>query len=102
MQTVFGIVRSIEEYGIFIELAPNLAGLAEYKSGVKVGDIASVYIKSICPEKMKVKLVIVDSALGEIPKKHKYFIDTGKTSHIDRWRYSPPSASRLIESVFTN
>ena len=28
-ETVPGIVRSIEDYGIFIELAPNLAGLAE-------------------------------------------------------------------------
>ncbi|MBQ4166226.1 MAG: S1 RNA-binding domain-containing protein, partial [Oscillospiraceae bacterium] len=27
-ETVTGIVRSIEEYGVFIELAPNLAGLA--------------------------------------------------------------------------
>ena len=102
MQTVFGVVRSIEEYGIFIELAPNLAGLAEYKSGVKVGDIASVYIKSICPEKMKVKLVIVDSAIGEAPKKRKIYIDTSKTEHIDKWRYSPLCSQRLIESVFTN
>lgn len=101
-QTVFGIVRSIEEYGIFIELAPNLAGLAEYKSGVKVGDIASVYIKSICPEKMKVKLVIVDSAIGEMPKKRKIYIDTSKVEHIDRWQYSPSCSQRLIESVFTN
>ena len=28
-ETVAGIVRSIESYGIFIELTPNLAGLAE-------------------------------------------------------------------------
>ncbi|NLZ45345.1 MAG: S1 RNA-binding domain-containing protein, partial [Clostridiales bacterium] len=28
-ETVAGIVRSVENYGIFIELAPNLAGLAE-------------------------------------------------------------------------
>ena len=28
-QTVAGIVRSVEEYGVFVELAPNLAGLAE-------------------------------------------------------------------------
>lgn len=33
-ETVPGIVRSIEDYGIFIELAPNLAGLAELKSGI--------------------------------------------------------------------
>ena len=101
-QTVFGIVRSIEEYGIFVELAPNLAGLAELKSGVSVGDIASVYIKSICPEKMKIKLVIVDSSKGEIAKKNKYYIDTEKVRHIDRWQYSPKCSPRMIESVFTN
>ena len=28
-QTVVGVVRSVESYGVFIELAPNLAGLAE-------------------------------------------------------------------------
>ena len=28
-ETVVGIVRSVEEYGTFIEIAPNLAGLAE-------------------------------------------------------------------------
>ena len=27
-ETVVGIVRSVEEYGVFIEIAPNLAGLA--------------------------------------------------------------------------
>mgnify|MGYP002230072907 FL=1 len=25
-ETVVGIVRSVEEYGVFIEIAPNLAG----------------------------------------------------------------------------
>ena len=102
MQTVFGIVRSIEDYGIFVELAPNLARLAEVKSGVNMGDIASVYIKSICPEKMKIKLVIVDSTAGELPKKHKYYVDTESVGHIDRWQYSPKCAQRLIESVVTN
>ena len=52
-QTVPGIIRSIEDYGIFVELAPNLTGLAEPKENCHIGDIASVYIKSIIPEKMK-------------------------------------------------
>lgn len=60
-QTVMGVVRSIEDYGIFIELAPNLAGLSEWRDGVCVGDGCSVYIKNIIPAKMKVKLVIIDS-----------------------------------------
>ncbi len=66
-ETVTGRVRSIETYGIFVELAPNLAGLAELRGGgntpvqTAVGDLAAVYIKSILPERMKVKLVIIDA-----------------------------------------
>ena len=51
----------MEEYGVFVELAPNLTGLAEPYYDVKAGQKVSVYIKSILPEKMKVKLVIVDT-----------------------------------------
>lgn len=60
-QTVCGIIRSIEPYGVFIELAPNLAGLAEYSPNVEEGQQATVYIKNIIPEKMKIKLSIIDS-----------------------------------------
>ena len=41
-----GVVRSVESYGIFVELTPNLAGLAEPREGVRVGQHAGVYIKS--------------------------------------------------------
>lgn len=99
-QTVAGVVRSIEEYGIFVELAPNLAGLAEYRSGVKVGSCASVYIKSIFPERMKVKLVIVDTCDNMMPPARRYFTDVDKVLHIDRWRYSPDCCDRVIETVF--
>ena len=100
-QTVSGIVRSIEDYGIFVELTPNLAGLAECKSGVKVGDIASVYIKSILPQRMKIKLVLIDAAPGpHTPGKRKYYIDTEKVTHIDTWRYSPESCPRVVETIF--
>lgn len=50
-QTVPGIVRSIEPYGIFVELSPNLAGLAEYSENVRIGDRATVYIKKYHPRK---------------------------------------------------
>ena len=84
-QTVAGIVRSIENYGIFVELAPNLAGLAEWKSGVEVGQIASVYIKNIIPAKNKVKLVIVDSYTGDKHFiKNEYYITEGNVSS---WQY---------------
>lgn len=59
--TVKGIVRETEKCnnGIFIELAPNLVGLAEYKDGMEYGKPVDVYIKKIIPEKHKVKLIIV-------------------------------------------
>ena len=60
-ETVAGIVRSVEPYGIFVELSPNLAGLAESREDVIPGQQASVYIKSILPARMKVKLVIIDT-----------------------------------------
>ncbi len=97
-QTVGGIVRSIEKYGVFIELAPNLAGLAEYTADVQEGECASVYIKSINPEKMKIKLAIVDSFHADYPPQNtKYFF---KGEHIDRWQYSPDISEKLIETIF--
>lgn len=101
-QTVVGIVRSIEDYGIFIELAPNLAGLAEYRPDVSVGQYAAVYIKNIIPERMKIKLVIIDTCLRRSdphPARFDYYISSDK-EHIDYWRYSPEGTPKLIESVF--
>ncbi len=97
-QTVGGIVRTIEKYGVFIELSPNLAGLAEYTDDVQEGDSASVYIKSINPEKMKIKLSIVDSFPdNNEPSPVKYYYDG---NHIDSWQYSPSVSSKIIESIF--
>ena len=96
-QTVSGVIRSIESYGVFVELAPNLAGLAEIKDNVKVGQSASVYIKSIIPEKMKIKLIIIDSFDEKTKSQHKYFYEG---EHIDSFIYSPYSSSRIIETVF--
>lgn len=100
-QTVRGIVRSVEDYGIFVELKPNLAGLAEFKNDVTVGQTAAVYIKSIIPEKMKIKLIIIDAHdAPHSAEPLEYFIDPEEVSHIDVWKYSPPSSKRVIESVF--
>lgn len=99
-QTVTGIVRSIEPYGIFVELAPNLTGLAEVREGVQIGDRCAVYIKSILPERMKIKLVIVDRcADGGVPPM-RYYVDTDAVRHISYWRYSPASCTKCVETVF--
>ncbi len=97
-ETVSGIVRSVEEYGVFVELLPNLAGLAEPKSGVRAGQQASVYIKSLLPDKMKVKLIMIDAFDADYaPAPIKYFF-TG--DHMDAWRYSPEGCRKQIETVF--
>ncbi len=97
-ETAAGIVRSIEPYGIFVELTPNLAGLAEWREGVREGQSAAVYIKSIIPEKMKVKLVIVDSYNSDrSPSPVHYHITEGRITH---WRYSPEACTKTIESIF--
>lgn len=102
-QTVAGIVRSIESYGIFVELTPNLTGLAEPHDDVRVDESAAVYIKSITPERMKIKLSVVGAYRGELLRDvtpPKYYIDPKNTLHIDRWRYSPAACGRVIETVF--
>ena len=97
-EPVAGIVRSVESYGIFIELTPNLAGLSEFKEGVLVGQNASVYIKALIPEKMKVKLVIVDVFNAEYPQPPlEYFIHD---DHIDYWKYTTDVSNKVIETKF--
>lgn len=59
-EVVTGTVRGVLDYGIFVELAPNLPALAEYIPGIEDGDRVSVFIKSIIPEKEKIKLLILD------------------------------------------
>jgi small subunit ribosomal protein S1 len=95
--TVSGVVRSKESYGIFVELAPNLAGLAEPKDGVLPGMTAGVFIKSIIPEKMKIKLIIIDSFPGQVKRCSKYFYEE---KHIDLWQYSPENCPKKIYTDF--
>ncbi|MBQ8028924.1 MAG: S1 RNA-binding domain-containing protein [Clostridia bacterium] len=98
-ETVPGIVRSVERYGIFVELKPNLAGLAEYVPGVVPGQHASVYIKNLIPERMKTKLIIVDSFDAQYPNEPVTYFHTG--DFIDRWVYSPDCCEKIIETVFS-
>lgn len=94
-QTVTGTVRSIKDYGAFIELAPNLSGLAEPNTDLRVGDVVSVYIKSILPEQLKIKLVALRRLDPETqpPKPLHYFRTAG---HMDRWQYGP---DKMVKTV---
>lgn len=88
-QVVPGVVRSIMPYGIFVELTPNLSGLAEYMPGVAVGDWVSVFLRAILPEKHKIKMNILEKVSPPLSRKTpEYFITSG---HISRWEYFPGS-----------
>ena len=101
-ETVRGIVRSVENYGVFIELMPNLSGLAERRAGLREGQTVSVFLKSIVPERMKIKLTIIDliPPPADDPPAPRYFLTEG---HIDHWVYTPPACdSKYIETRFTD
>jgi len=85
--TVPGYVRGIKDYGIFVELTPNLTGLSDYTPQLREDDRVSVFIKAILPEKMKVKLMVIQrlDSNQSLPKLH-YMMHEEPLSN---WCYSP-------------
>lgn len=96
-ETVTGVVRKVEDYGVFIEISPNLAGLAEANSSIKEGESVSVCIKAIIPDKMKVKLNILGKTDTRYNSKFQYRIPEDK--ELKYWRYSPSCCSKIIETI---
>jgi len=98
--TVQGIVRSVKDYGSFIELTPNLSGLMDAKDGLEPGDRVSVFIKSIHPDRTKIKLQLIERLPPiSAPEPPRYQITDGT---LDRWVYTPAGSKRpVIETVFT-
>ena len=99
-ETVRGVVRSIKPYGAFVELTPNLSGLAEKTEDLQTGDPVSVYIKSINPENTKIKLQIIDRLQPSgLPEPISYQVTDGILQH---WIYSPPGCLKEpIQTDFT-
>lgn len=96
--TVPGVVRGIKEYGAFVELTPNLSGLAERREGLSEGDRVSVYIKAIVPERMKIKLLAIDKLPPAPPDPLHYYVSQGGLEH---WRYAPAGCVKVgCETVF--
>lgn len=96
-QTVTGVVRSIKDYGAFVELAPNLSGLAEPNFDLRPGDVVSVYIKAILPDRLKIKLVALrklDPATLP-PRPLRYFHTAG---HVDHWRYGTEGCAKTVSA----
>lgn len=98
-ETVGGIVRSIENYGVFVELTPNLAGLAEVKENIFPGQQASVFIKSILPARMKIKLIIIETfeAAPAKPAPPEYFF---RGEHMEEFIYSPAGCEKRVGTKF--
>ena len=62
------------------------------------GQTVSVYIKNILPDKMKIKLVVVNKNLGQpLRFEPHYFVTRGR---IKKWIYSTPQSRKQIETVF--
>lgn len=95
---IIGTVKTIEDYGIFVELSPNLVGLAEYTDSVAPGDTVGVLVKSVVVPKMKVKLLIVntDNVVKPFMRLNYHLPKDGFVKH---WVYSPESSDKVIESI---
>lgn len=88
-ETLVGIVRSVKDYGVFIELSPNLSGLAEYRDDLYPGDRVSVYIKAIIPHRQKVKLIVIKLLPHQRePEPLTYYKTSG---NISSWNYTGSS-----------
>ena len=91
--TVAGWVRGVKPYGTFVELAPNLTGLADQTEGLAEDDRVSVYIKAIQPARRKIKLTILEKlAAGGQPAPFSYVISSGQ---LTGWDYTAPLSRPL-------
>lgn len=82
--TVPGIIRSTTDFGLFIELTPNLSGLADLRPGYTEGDGVSVFIRSIRPDVRRIKLQVVQKLERPVHSPLRYFITDGSA---EDWEY---------------
>lgn len=103
------IVTHIEPFGAFCDVGCGISALLPIDcmsvsrisspADLRPGQAVSVYIKNILPEKMKIKLVIVNHALSQSHRfELRYFITEG---HLDHWLYSTPESHKRIETDFS-
>lgn len=91
-ETVTGFVRGVMEYGCFVELTPNLCGLADEKEDIQENDAVTVFIRSIRPEQMKIKLQIMKKASDILkPPPLVYHLTDGQ---IQQWQYAPSDCEK--------
>ena len=92
-QTVAGVVRARQPYGVFISLTPNLSGLAAPDDTLQPGQPVCVFIKAIQPETLKIKLCVLHT-LDSLPAQPLRYMKT--EGHLDIWRYGSPELAKII------
>ena len=92
-QTVTGIVRGKTDYGVFIALTPNLCGLAERDDSLEPGQPVCVYIKSIHPETLKIKLAVLHRLDAVQPQPLAFAKTEGR---LDVWRYGSRECAKIV------
>lgn len=99
-----GIVRKIESEAVYIELLPNLFGLADTPNfDIKENDVVTVNIDSITPVNMKIRLKItcVQKNINLDMHHYNYYHYYYKPGdHIKSWKYSPDYSNKVIETIF--
>ncbi len=58
-EIIEGVVRNRCKTGVFIEIKPNLVGIADHINGIEYGSKVLVSVKKINLEKKKIKLIII-------------------------------------------
>ena len=98
-EVVLGIIRDIKPYGAFIEITPNLTGLADIMedSNYEIGQSITVLFKSYNVEKQKVKLHIVKVSDVEYKPNYIYRLNSGI---IKEWVYTPEGSKKEIKTIF--
>ena len=71
---------------------------ADSRERLTPGERVSVFIKSIRPERMKIKLQVIDRLPPAEPGPLPYQVTDGT---LERWTYSPPGCEKTVETVFT-
>ena len=98
-ETVRGVVRSVEPYGVFIELAPNLSGLAEPREGLAPGTVG-IGVHQIHPARADEGQAGRDRRAGAADRAAPA-ADTRSRVHIGEWVYTPACCGRkYIQTVF--
>ena len=80
-------------------MTPNLSGLTDIRDGLSPGDRVSVFLKSMDPERMKIKLQLIEKlSESSVLPPLRYWVTDGQ---LTRWVYSPPNCEKTVETVFT-